>query len=84
MSRFWQEGIRITVTVNVAGIPEAFVWLDETHSVEGISDNWRIDEGWWVSRKWRHYFRLSTTTGLLVDVYHDLHTGHWYLERLYD
>jgi hypothetical protein len=45
---------------------------------------WRIDVDWWRGRVWREYFKLVTRTGLLVEVYHDLVGGQWYVQRLYD
>ncbi len=35
-------------------------------------------------RLWHEYFKLTTDTGLLVVVYHDLVDGTWYMQRLYD
>jgi hypothetical protein len=32
----------------------------------------------------RDYFKLTTTTGLLVIIYHDLIHDAWFLQRLYD
>jgi hypothetical protein len=39
---------------------------------------------WWREGIRRDYFKLTTTTGLLVVIFHDLDTGDWYLQRLYD
>jgi hypothetical protein len=45
---------------------------------------WRVDTGWWQRRVWREYFTLTTTSGMLVAIYHDVLTGAWRLQRLYD
>lgn len=84
MNPFWSDGIPITVFSDGQGLPIAFVWQGITHNVEGIAKRWRIDEGWWRQRVWREYFKLYTTTGLLVIIYLDLLTRQWYLQRLYD
>jgi hypothetical protein len=49
-----------------------------------ITRRWRIDVDWWRGRVWREYFKLVTRTGLLVEVYHDLVGGGWFVQRLYD
>lgn len=82
MTRLWPEGERIEVSGE--SLPVAFTWQGRSHHVQGIAKCWRVDEGWWRQRVWREYFKLHTDSGLLVIVYHDLLTGQWYLQRLYD
>ena len=50
-----------------------------------VAKRWRVDVDWWrgISTA-RDYFKLATTTGLLIIIYQDLQTGAWYLQRLYD
>lgn len=84
MTRLWPEGEPITVASDGNETPGSFEWQGHTHPVTGISKRWRVDEGWWRRRVWREYFKLSTGSGLLVIIYHDLLTGRWYLQRLYD
>ena len=84
MSRLWPIGERITVQADPAGIPHEFEWQGQVHKVEGIANCWRIDEQWWRGRLWREYFKLYTTSGLLVDIYRNLSSDDWYLQRLYD
>jgi hypothetical protein len=66
------------------GVPMEFTWHGETHPVHLIANQWRIDEGWWDKRIYRDYFKLTTTTGLLLIVYRDGLSGEWYLQRLYN
>ena len=40
--------------------------------------------GWWRRRVWREYFTLTTHTGLLVLIYHDVRDDSWRLQRVYD
>jgi hypothetical protein len=84
MSPFWPEGYPLELEADEWWTPLCFVWSGENHSVEGIIERWRIDEAWWRGRIWREYFRLTTRSGLLVEVYHDLTTGDWFIQRLYD
>ncbi len=83
MTHLWPEGERIEVECDGES-PCSFTWRGYVHSVQGIAKRWRVDEGWWRQRIWRECFKLHTSTGLLVIIYRDLLTGHWYLQRLYD
>ena len=80
----WREGLAIQVESTAQGEPLAFIWNGKHHPVDMLIRQWRIDQGWWQSRVWRAYFRLSTQTGLLVVLYQDLLTGEWFLQGLYD
>jgi hypothetical protein len=84
MSRFWPDGVPIVVTTDTLATPIAFRWGAYRHAVEQIVDRWRVDAGWWQRRVWREYFQLTTTSGLLLLIYHDVRAGEWRLQRLYD
>jgi hypothetical protein len=81
---FWAEGDPIRVELNTDGLPRQFTWHGRWHPVECIANRWRVDEGWWVQHTWRDYFKLTTSTGLLLTIYQDLLTGHWYVQRVSD
>ena len=80
----WREGVPIEVEYTGQGEPVAFTWSGQTHQVDMLIRQWRIDQGWWQKRQWRAYFRLSTTSGLLLILYQDLLTGEWFLQGVYD
>jgi hypothetical protein len=84
MTRFWPEGLAITVTCDLLATPEAFAWSGHRHTVNRVVERWRVEDGWWQRRIWREYFTLLTDTGLLVEIYHDVRTHSWRLQRLYD
>jgi hypothetical protein len=84
MTRLWPAGQTIAVVCDAQGVPQVFVWGGQRHPVSGVLQQWRVDVGWWRSRRWRAYYKLHTVTGLLVVVYEDLETGSWFLQRLYD
>jgi hypothetical protein len=88
MTRLWPVGLAISVTGAGDGggrtRPVTFTWQNQTHQVDEITRQWRVDIDWWRGRVWRDYFKLSTDTGLLVIIYQDLLSGEWYLQRLYD
>jgi hypothetical protein len=84
MTRLWAEGQAIDVKQDGQGVPVAFTWVRQTHRVAQLAQQWRVDVGWWRQRVWRAYYKLSTDSGLLVVIYHELPDGDWYLQRLYD
>jgi hypothetical protein len=84
MTRFWPEGMAIAVMCDDAATPKMFTWQGHRHRVVAVHDRWRVDEGWWRRRAWREYFQLITASGLLAEIYHDVPSGRWYLQRVYD
>jgi hypothetical protein len=66
--------------------PEGFVWQGRLHGIEQISNRWQVHTRWWEPGKaiWRRYWKVTTDTGLLCQLYHDLLEGGWFLSRLYD
>jgi len=84
MTHFWPEGQPVEVEADGLWTPLYITWGGERHPVQAILDRWRVDEGWWRGQVWREYFRLVTRTGLLVEVFHDLAAGDWYMQRVYD
>ena len=84
MSRFWSQGVPIVVMTDDLATPTTLIWGEHRHVVEQIIDRWRVDAGWWQRRIWREYFQLTTKSGLLLLIYHDVRAGEWRLQRLYD
>lgn len=86
MTRLWPDGspILVSVATNAAAAPLSFVWQGRAHDVEMITRHWRVRTDWWRVPAWRAYYKLTTTSGLLVIIYHDLNSGEWFLQRLYD
>ncbi|MCA0455372.1 MAG: hypothetical protein LCI00_15450 [Chloroflexi bacterium] len=84
MTRLFGGGVLIDVALQNGALPKHFRWQRRVHPVKGVTNTWRVDFGWWRLRIWRDYFKLHTTTGLLVVIYHDLLTDSWYLQTIYD
>lgn len=84
MTHFWPEGQPIEVEADALWTPLVFTWNGTPHPVQVVLDRWRVDEDWWRGRVWREYFQLITRTGLLVELFHDLTTRAWYIQRVYD
>ena len=60
MSRFWPDGLPITVSCDALAAPTAFAWQGHRHTVVTVLERWRVDESWWRRRVWREYFTLTT------------------------
>ena len=84
MSRLWPSGVGLAVTTGEDGIPQRLTWQGQAHEVAAVTRRWRVNVDWWRARIWRDYFKLTTRSGLLLVVYHDLQDDGWYLQRLYD
>jgi hypothetical protein len=84
MTHFWPQGEPVSVQTDAGGDPARITWRDRHHPVALITRRWRVDSEWWRRRAWRAYYKLSTETGLLLVLYHDLSEDRWYIQRLYD
>ncbi len=52
--------------------------------VVGISDVWRVDDGWWreeADQVRRIYYELTLENGAHLTLYHDLLGGSWHAQR---
>lgn len=81
--RLWHHPPKIVVWATLDK-PKYFIWQKETHQIM-TCHHWRFDTGWWrLRRSWRDYFKVTTDTGLLALISHDLVIDTWYMEKLYD
>ena len=46
--------------------------------------HWRADVDWWEQPVARDYWRVLLEERLLLEIYNDLKSGLWYLERVFD
>ncbi len=84
MTRFFAEGEAIPVECDPEGVPLHFTWRGTNYTIQIVSERWRIDEGWFQVRVWREYFKVATESHTLILLFHDLLSGSWYLQRVYD
>ena len=52
--------------------------------VEDILSHWRIHQEWWKRPVERDYFRVRLTGGIICEVFRDIQSGSWQLQRVYD
>jgi ribosomal protein S16 len=70
----------IAVQVDVEGRPTALRrGAGPWEAVRAVYTQWRIRTNWWAAPTHRHYYRLETTGGTIVDVYHEQCDGRWHL-----
>lgn len=63
-----------------SGAPLALRMNRRSLRVEGVREDWRIDDEWWRRPISRHYFSVILENGRLVTLYHDLVEGGWFLQ----
>ncbi len=51
--------------------------------VRGVVNRWRVDDDWWRVPISRMYWVVATPT-MLLEIFEDLRTGDWYLQRVID
>ena len=70
----------LAVRVNSGGQPTAVrrgngPW----EPVRAIYSQWRLRSHWWSEPTHRHYYRLETASGAILDIYHEQEDGRWRL-----
>jgi len=86
MTRLWSQGKPVEVVVGADATLRAFRCFGRRWEVVEVCNRWRVREGWWQEEGecWREYHKLLTRKDLLCLLFHDLHRGGWFLERVYD
>jgi hypothetical protein len=52
-------------------------------SVDPIA-RWKVQTEWWNAPVIREYWRAVVNSNLLCELYHDLASDEWFVERVYD
>lgn len=74
----------IEVKTNLSGVLIGLKRNGHREKIVGIYEHWRLADEWWGQNVERDYFRVRTSRGLVCDIYRDIQSNHWYLERIYD
>jgi len=72
----------IQVEVDDKGRPAALIW-QRREPVREVINRWWVDDDWWRVPISRMYWVVATPT-MLLEIYEDLRTGEWYLQRVID
>jgi hypothetical protein len=84
MSKLFKEAIRLEVEEDVRHGPAAFHYKGRRAKVRETVKQWRVVQGWWRRPVEREYFQVRTESGAVCELYRNLLTGAWYLQRIYD
>jgi hypothetical protein len=82
MTRVMRPAAALRVRESAAGLPESIEMFGRVSEVQ-VVERWRISERWWPQPIDREYLRV-TGPGWLALIFHDLLSGGWFLERIYD
>lgn len=85
MTRLWAKGEPVEIW-GAEDTPAGFAWQGTSHPIGKICNRWRLHTRWWEPCQivWREYLKVTTHTGLLCLLYHDLLEDGWFLARVYD
>ena len=84
MSKLFKEAIRLEVEEGIQCKPIAFLYRGKKERVKETLKRWRIAQGWWRRPVEREYLQIRTESGIVCELYRNLLTGVWYLQRVYD
>jgi hypothetical protein len=84
MSRLFQQAVKLEVKESDQHEPIAFMYKGRIEKINNLVKRWRITQGWWKRAIEREYFQIETQTGAICELYRDLLTEVWYLQRIYD
>lgn len=84
MGKLFQQAVRLEVEEGVQHKPVALLYKGRRQRIGQTLKRWRITQGWWKRAVEREYFQIRTETGVICEIYRDLFTDVWYLQRIYD
>ncbi|MFO7773584.1 MAG: hypothetical protein R6V59_06590 [Dehalococcoidia bacterium] len=84
MSKLFRAAIRLEVEEGLQHTPIVLFYKGKRERVTETLKRWRIAQGWWKRPVAREYFQVKTESGAVYELYRDLLTGVWYLQRIYD
>jgi hypothetical protein len=84
MSKLFHRAIKIDVREDMQHRPISFIYRGRTEKIEQVARQWRVTQWWWKKAIEREYFQIGTEAGIICELYRDLLSGHWYLQRIQD
>jgi hypothetical protein len=77
---------RLRVRTDEAGQPALVAWGRRLHRVQAVHDRRESRLDWWLPTGPAHrvYYLVETDHGALLELYHDLAGGSWFLARELD
>jgi len=84
MSKDAPQPPKIQVNESGSHEPLAITHEGRWRRVDGILSRWRLDQEWWKRPTARDYFRVRLEGGIICEVFRDIPSGCWRLQRVYD
>jgi hypothetical protein len=84
MSKLFHKAIRLEVKEDAWHRPISFLHEGRRERVGEMLKQWRVAQEWWNRTVEREYFQVRTEAGVVCELYRDLFSGSWYLQRIYD
>lgn len=84
MSKLFREAIKLEVEESPQHKLITFLYRGRRERARETLKRWRVDQGWWKRSVEREYFQVKTASGIVCELYRNLLTGVWYLQRVYD
>jgi hypothetical protein len=72
----------VEVTLSADGTP-GFIRGEFSGSIDPIA-RWKVETEWWNQPVIREYWKAVLNNTLLCELYHDLDSDEWFVERVYD
>ena len=72
----------VQVTLAPDGTP-AFLSGEFSGAVDPIA-RWKVETEWWDQPVIREYWKALLNSEVLCELYHDLGSDEWFVERVYD
>ena len=75
---------KIEIETDAKGDPVSFEQNGRRQKIVAVNERWRLEDCWWGDEEKRCYYRVQTSRGSVFDIYHELVSDRWYLDRTYD
>lgn len=72
------------VKINGDGEPLSVNFDGRWLKVKSVWEIWRIKGKWWEREKEREYFQIEMEGNILCEIFKDMESGRWFIERIYD
>jgi nucleotidyltransferase/DNA polymerase involved in DNA repair len=73
--------LKVQVALSADGQPARLIFGGMTRVVMGIDESWREERFWWDKLVKRDYFRVVLGDGSLRNIFQNLLSGEWFLDR---
>lgn len=82
MTRLLDPSVCVNVTVGPGGAPVGMAGA-YSGTLDPIA-RWKVETEWWKRPVVREYWKALLNNSLLCELYRDVTSNEWFLERVYD